>query len=50
MMTTFTADEFVKKKFFDSDFGYATLKMPAGFGRPFSATSPKFSMPDIADG
>jgi hypothetical protein len=48
MMTIFIADELAKKKFVDSDFRYATLKMRAGFGWPFSATGPKASTPDIA--
>jgi hypothetical protein len=29
---TFIADKFSKKKFFDSIFRYATLKIRAGFG------------------
>jgi hypothetical protein len=46
-MIIFIAGELAKKKFVDSDFHYATLKMRAGFGWPFTSTGPKFSTPDI---
>ena len=47
VMTTFNVDEFARKKFFDPDIRYATLKMRAGFGWPFSSTGAWSSTPDI---
>jgi hypothetical protein len=38
MMTTYIAGEFANKKSFGADFGYAILKMRAGFGWPFRMT------------
>jgi hypothetical protein len=36
-----------EKKFFDSDFRYATLMIRPGLDWPFSSTDPKSSTPDI---